>query len=184
MMGYRPRLPVDLLFPTSRQLPKTKNVNEYIKALHRHLCDAIRAAKISADQEAARHKRLYDQRAGVAELRPGDKVLIKLDMYRGAHWKLVNWWSSTLHTVVRHVADDVPAYVIENAKSDCKVLHQVRLLLWSSCDEDQEGLQMTVDQLTIFVSLSALEPLPEGEKRCRVPYDWSITGFGLKPGRI
>ena len=38
---------------------------------------------------------------------------------------------------------------------------------------------MTVDQLTIFVSLSALEPLPEGEKRCRVPYEWSITGFSL-----
>ena len=38
---------------------------------------------------------------------------------------------------------------------------------------------MTVDQLTIFVSLSALEPLPEGKKRCRVPYEWSITGFSL-----
>ena len=38
---------------------------------------------------------------------------------------------------------------------------------------------MTVNQLTIFVSLSALEPLPEGEKRCRVPYEWSITIFGL-----
>ena len=38
---------------------------------------------------------------------------------------------------------------------------------------------MTVDQLTIFVSLSTLEPLPQGEKRCRVPYEWSITGFGL-----
>ena len=38
---------------------------------------------------------------------------------------------------------------------------------------------MTVDQLTIFVSLSALEPLLEGEKRCRVPYKWSITGFSL-----
>ena len=75
--------------------------------------------------------------------------------------------------------DDVPAYVIENAKGDHKVIHRARLLLWSSCDEDQEGLQMTVDQLTIFVSLSALEPLPEGEKRCRVPYEWSITGFSL-----
>ena len=81
--------------------------------------------------------------------------------------------------MVRHVADDVPMYVIENAKGDCKVIHQAQLLLWSSCDEDQEGLQITGDQLTIFVSLSALEPLPEGEKRCRVPYKWSITGFGL-----
>ena len=179
MRGCRPQLPVDLLFPTSRWLPKTKNINEYVKALHGCLHDAIHAARISADQEAARHKRLYDQRAGVAELSPGDKVLVKLDGYWGARQKLVNQWSSTLHTVVRRVADDVPAYVIENAKGDHKVLHRAQLLLWSSCDEDQEGLQMTVDQLTIFVSLSALEPLPEGEKRCIVPYEWSITGFGL-----
>ena len=106
-------------------------------------------------------------------------MLVKLDAYQGARRKLVNWWSSTLHTVVRRVVDNIPAYVIENAKGDHKVLHQVRLLLWSSGDEDQEGLQLTVNQLTIFVSLSALEPLPEGEKRCRVPYEWSITGFGL-----
>ena len=104
---------------------------------------------------------------------------VKLDAYRGAHWKLVNQWSSTLHTLVRCVVDDVPAYVIENTKGDRKVIHWARLLLWSCCDEDQEGLQMTVDQLTIFISLSALEPLPEGEKRCRVPYEWSITGFSL-----
>ena len=81
--------------------------------------------------------------------------------------------------MVRHVANDVPMYVIENAKGDRKVVHWARLLLWSSRDEDQEGLQMIVDQLTIFMSLSALEPLPEGEKRCRMPYEWSITGFSL-----
>ena len=38
---------------------------------------------------------------------------------------------------------------------------------------------MTAAQLNIFVSLSALEPLPDGEERCRVPYEWSINGFGL-----
>ena len=35
MMGHRPRLPVDLLFPTAQTLPGTKGVNKYIKALHR-----------------------------------------------------------------------------------------------------------------------------------------------------
>ena len=40
MMGRRPRLPVDLLFPTSQQLPKTKGVHEYVKALHRRLRNA------------------------------------------------------------------------------------------------------------------------------------------------
>ena len=24
-----------------------------------------------------------------------------------------------------------------------------------------------------------MEPLPEGEERCRVPYKWTISGFGL-----
>ena len=38
---------------------------------------------------------------------------------------------------------------------------------------------MTAAQLNIFVSLSALEPLPDGEERCRVPYEWSISGFDL-----
>ena len=125
MMGHRPQLPVALLFPTSRQLPKTKNVNEYVKVLHGCLRDAIRATRISADQEAARHKRFYDLRAGVAELRPGDKVLVKLDAYQGARRKLVNQWSSTLHTVVWCVVDDIPTYVIENAKGDRKVVHRV-----------------------------------------------------------
>ena len=125
MMGHRLRLPVNLLFPTSKQLPKTKNINEYVKVLHGHLRDTIHAVRISADQEAARHKRLYDHRAGVAELCSGDKVLVKFDAYHGARGKLVNWWSSTLHTMVRHVADDVPVYVIENTKGDCKVVHQV-----------------------------------------------------------
>ena len=80
--------------------------------------------------------------------------------------------------VVGRIADDVPAYVIENEKGKRKVLHQVLLLLWSSAEEE-EGLQMTAAQLAIQVSMSVLEPLPIGEERSRVPYEWSINGFGL-----
>ena len=74
--------------------------------------------------------------------------------------------------------DDVPAYVIENEKGKRKVLHRARLLLWSSAEEE-EGLQMTATQLAIQVSMSVLEPLPIGDERSRVPYEWSINGFGL-----
>ena len=147
--------------------------------MHGHLREALKAARISSNQEAARHKCLYDRRAGVVELRPGDKVLVCLDSYKGVGQKLINRWSSTLHTVVGQIADDVPVYVIENDKGKQQVLHRARLLLWSSCDDGQEGLQMTAAQLNIFVSLSALEPLPDGEERCRVPYEWFINGFGL-----
>ena len=34
-------------------------------------------------------------------------------------------------------------------------------------------------QLAIQVSMLVLEPLPNGEERSRVPYKWSIDGYGL-----
>ena len=38
---------------------------------------------------------------------------------------------------------------------------------------------MTTAQLAFQVSMLVLEPLPVGEERSRVPYAWSINGFGL-----
>ena len=80
--------------------------------------------------------------------------------------------------VVGWIAGDVPSYVIENEKGKQKVLHRAWLLLWSSAEEE-EGLQMTAAQLAFQVSMLVLEPLPVGEERSRVPYAWSINGFGL-----
>ena len=74
--------------------------------------------------------------------------------------------------------DDVPAYVIENEKGKQKVLHHGWLLLWSSAEEE-EGIQMTAIQLAIQISMLVLKPLPIGEERSRVPYEWSINGYGL-----
>ena len=105
-------------------------------------------------------------------------MLVRLDAYRGVRRKLKNRWGSILHTVIGWIADDIPAYVIENEKGKRKVLHRARLLLWSSAEEE-EGLQMTATQLAIQVSMSVLEPLSIGEERSRVPYEWSINGFGL-----
>ena len=105
-------------------------------------------------------------------------MLVRLDAYRGVCQKLKNRWGSILHKVVGWIVDDVPACVIKNKKGKRKVLHWAWLLLWSSVEEE-EGLQMTAAQLAIQVSMSVLEPLPIGEERSRVPYEWSINGFGL-----
>ena len=105
-------------------------------------------------------------------------MLVRLDAYRGACRKLKNRLGSMLHTVVGRIADDIPAYVIENEKGKQKELHCMWLLLWSSAEEE-EGLQMTATQLAFQVSMLVLEPLPVGEERSRVPYAWSINGFGL-----
>ena len=73
--------------------------------------------------EAQWQKRYYDHRARAVELQPGE-VLVKLDAFRGQRWKLKNWWSSDLHTVVKCVADGIPTYVVKNDETGKQqVLH-------------------------------------------------------------
>ena len=81
MFGRRPRLPVDLLFPTVRQDENSRTTDEYISSLYDKLKSALASARDTAILEAQRQKRLYDRKAGAVELHPGDKVLVKLDAF-------------------------------------------------------------------------------------------------------
>ena len=108
MFGRRPRLPVDLLFPTVRQDENSRTTDEYVTSLYDKLKSALASARDTAIFEAQRQKRLYDRKAGMVELHLGDKVLVKLDTFRG------QWWGDALHTVVKRVADGIPAYEVEN----------------------------------------------------------------------
>ena len=74
--------------------------------------------------EAQRQKRLYDRKARAVELHLGDKVLVKLDAFRGQWQKLENRWGDTLHMVVKCVVDGIPVYEVENdANKKKQVLH-------------------------------------------------------------
>ena len=75
-----------------------KGVDKYVSALYEHLKHATSLARAAADKEAEWFKRIYDRRA--VALRPGDKVLIRIDAFVGARRKLKNRWSSQIHTVV------------------------------------------------------------------------------------
>ena len=131
MFGRRPRLAIDLLFPTAMRQESSRTVDEYVLSLYERLKEALPVARDSAKLEAQRQKRHYDRRAGAVELQPGDKVLIKLDAFRGQKRKLKNRWSGELHTVVNRVADGVPTYVVECEKTKKRqVLHRAWLLLW------------------------------------------------------
>ena len=79
MFGRRPRLPIDLLFPTHREHNLTHTIDEYVETLYRRLQQSVELAQDSALKEALRQKRLYDRKVGAIELRPGDGVLVKLD---------------------------------------------------------------------------------------------------------
>ena len=130
MFGHRPKLPVDLLFTTVRQDENSRTTDEYVTSLYDKLKSALVSARDTALLEAQRQKRLYDRKAGAVELHPGDKVLVKLDAFRGQWRKLKNRWGDVLYTVAKCVVDRIPAYEVENdANKKRQVLHRARLLL-------------------------------------------------------
>ena len=114
MFGCRPRLPVNLLFLTVRWDEHSRTTDEYVTSLYDKLKSALASARDTALLEVQRQKRLYDRRAGPVELHPGDKVLVKLDAFRGQWRKLKNWWGDALYMVVKRMADGIPVYEVEN----------------------------------------------------------------------
>ena len=131
MYGRRPRLPINLLFPTRRTQMLTRTIDEYVASLYDRLQESPVIAQDCAVKEAQRQKRLYDRKVGAVELKPGDHVLVCLDAFRGQRRKLKNRWGDDLHTVVTNVADGIPAYVVKNnCTGKKKVVHRARLLLW------------------------------------------------------
>ena len=142
MFGHRPRLPVDLLFLTVRRDENSRTTDKYVSSLYDKLKLALASARDTTILEAQRQKRIYDCKAGAVELHPGDKVLVKLDAFRGQWWKLKNRWGDNLHTVVKHVADGIPVYKVENdTNKKRQVLHRARLLLWLA-EPEGEPLRM------------------------------------------
>ena len=69
--------------------------------------------------------------------------------------KLKNWWGDVLYTVVKRVADGIPAYEVENdANKKRQVLHQARLLLWLA---EPEGEPLRINCILIESGLTGAE---------------------------
>ena len=163
MFGWRPQLPVDLLFPTRWEHNLTCTIDKYVKTLYKHLRKSMKLAQDSALKEALRQKCLYNCKVGAVELQSEDHVLVKLDAFCGQHQKLKNQWGSDLHTMVTHVVDGVHVYVAKNEHTGKKkVLHHSRLLLWLA----NFGKPMWMNRMCTSVTLLSpnLEnPLPGSE---------------------
>ena len=68
MFGWRPWLPIDLLFPTHWEHNLTCTIDEYVETLYKHLRKSVKIAQDSALKEALRQKRLYDRKVRAIEL--------------------------------------------------------------------------------------------------------------------
>ena len=159
------------LFPNVRASTKiTSRPDEYVTSLYDKLKLALASARDTAIFEAQRQKRHYDRKAGGVELHLGDKVLVKLDAFRGQCQKLKNRWGDALYTVVKCVADGIPAYEVENdANKKRQVLHQAQLLLWLA---EPEGEPLRINRISIESGLTRAElatPLRRSVKLGVVP---------------
>ena len=155
MFGRWPRLPVDLLFPTVRWNENSRTTDEYVTSLYDKLKSALASARDTTLLEAQRQKRLYNCKARAVELHPGDKVLVKLDAFRGQRRKLKNRWGDALYTVVKRVADGIPAYEVNNdVNKKRQVLHWARLLLWLA---EPEGEPLRMNRILIKSGLTGAE---------------------------
>ena len=130
-----------------------------------------------AEKEARRQKQLYDRKVGAVELRPGDRVLVRLDSFRGQRRKLKNRWGDDLHTVVFCVADGIPAYVVKNNRTGKKkILHRMRLLLWLA--DYGEPVRCNL----IVISDKAPGPAPDRDSLGEVESSSSVLGCCLQYG--
>ena len=155
MFGHRLRLPVDLLFPTVRWDENSWITDEYVTSLYDKLKSALASVRDTTILEAKRQKRHYNCKAGAVELHLGDKVLVKLDAFTGQWQKLKNREGDTLYTVVKCMADGIPAYEVENdTNKKRQVLHQAQLLLWLA---KPEGKPLRINCISIESGLTGTE---------------------------
>ena len=68
MFGRRPRLPIDLLFPTHWEHNLTHTIDEYVEMLYQRLRKSVKIAQDSALKEALWQKCLYDRKVGAIKL--------------------------------------------------------------------------------------------------------------------
>ena len=180
MFGWRPQLPIDLLFPTCQEHNLTRTIDEYVEMLYRHLRKSVKIAQDSTLKEALWQKCLYDHKVGAIELQSGDHVLVKLDAFRGQWRKLKNWWGSDLHTVQTCMADGVPTYVVKNVRTGkTKLLHCSRLLLWLA----DFGEPMQMNRMCTSITLREIpeNPLQESDDGGPVP---GCVMFGLNLAKL
>ena len=68
MFGWRPRLPIDLLFPTHWEHNLTCTIDKYVETLYKRLWKSVEIAQDSALKDALWQKWLYDCKVGAVEL--------------------------------------------------------------------------------------------------------------------
>ena len=127
MFGRHPCLPVDYYFPTVSLFKHSHCVPAYVMEVRRCFKEAYAEAHLQTNCEAEKQQQYYDQAMSMAQLVPGDVVLMKNDTYQGKQ-KVKDRWSETEYVVVCQVTDGMPAHE-EDEAGNIKTIHHNQLVL-------------------------------------------------------
>ena len=100
----------------------------YVKEVRKHFKMAYAEVHLQTNSEADCQKWYYDRVTSIVQLMPGDIVLMELDMFQGKR-KVKDCWSKAEYVVVHQVADDIPAYEVQDDNGNVKVIHRNQLFL-------------------------------------------------------
>ena len=85
MFCRKPHLPIDILFGTNTADLKNNTSTKYIEILKQRIEWAYKTANEVVKKEREWDKWYYDCRARCAQLKVGDKVLLKCTAFKGKH---------------------------------------------------------------------------------------------------
>ena len=129
MFGRHPRLAIDAFLGLKISCPQCRTPQDD-------------AAAREARRNAARHKANYDRKVRFANLKPGDRVLVRNKGIRGKQ-KLANIWEHSPYIVKRQPIDGIPVFEVYKetaSKPKTRLLHRNMLLPFMGlpCYEESE----------------------------------------------
>ena len=91
-----------------------KCVDVYIASIWDRLRTTLCAVQAQSMAEACQQKWYYNRKIGIVNLKPGNLVLVKADVFKGKR-KIKDRWEEETWEVVHQITTDVPS---------CKVMSQ------------------------------------------------------------
>ena len=138
LLGRRPRIPVDYLFPTLRDSPHQTKLEVSVVAMQKRLKEDFAVARRLTSEEVAKQCCYYDHKAGAVALQPGDVVMVCTDGFVGKQ-KVKDQWEDR-GFIVGSQLEDWSVYKVKCPTSDdrqkpkYRILHRNRLLLVTNED--------------------------------------------------
>ena len=180
LFGHRSRFLVDFYFPTFRsaEVPirgiSTKHVDEYVATVHDCLRATLCETQAQSMAEAQWQKWYYDQKIGTVDLKPGNLVIVKADVFREKR-KIKDRWEDKPHKVVHQIVTGILLYKVKDQCGQSHILHHKWLLVTSETGIPLcVGVHQAQDRC---ISSTPVNPTPRGSGSKITP--WQDSGLAI-----